>query len=301
MRNRLEPKEDTMKFGYFGLNMGPFCDAENMAALVRTTEDAGFESIWTGEHVVLIDPQAPPSPAPPETPFLDSVAALAFAAAHSQTLLLGSGIILLPQRNPVVLAKELAGIDVLSEGRLLFGAGVGYVPGEYETLGIPFAERGARMDEHIEVIRTLWTEEKPEFNGRFTRFGGIQSRPLPKQRPHPPIIVGGMSPAAHRRAVAKGNGWYGFFQDLEAATAALRGLEDAAKEIERPESLGKLEISITPPGSVDRDTVKRFEDLGVDRLILMRSMTDMTGSGEKDARDGVLNFIQETAETFGLS
>ena len=289
-----------MKFGYFGLNMGPFCDPENMAALVRLVEDAGFESVWTGEHVVLIDPQAPPSPAPPETPFLDSIAALAFAAAHSQKLLLGSGIILLPQRNPVVLAKELAGIDVLSGGRLLFGAGVGYVPGEYETLGIPFGERGARMDEHIDVIRTLWTEEKPAFAGRFTNFSGIQSRPLPVQRPHPPIHVGGMSPTAHRRAVARGNGWYGFFQDLAATEASLGSLKEAAKEIERPVELGDLEISITPPGPVDADTVKRFEDLGVHRLILMRGMGDMVGDGGGSARDDVLSFIRSTGRDFNL-
>ena len=289
-----------MKFGYFGLNMGPFCDAENMASLVRLVEEVGFESIWTGEHVVLIDPQAPPSPAPPETPFLDTIAALAFAAAHSTKLLLGSGIILLPQRNPVVLAKELAGIDVLSGGRLLFGAGVGYVPGEYETLGIPFAERGARMDEHIDVIRTLWTQEKPEFSGRFTNFSGIQSRPLPLQRPHPPIHVGGMSTAAHRRAVARGNGWYGFFQDLAATEASLGSLKEAAKEIERPVELGDLEISITPPGAVDADTVKRFEDLGVHRLILMRGMGDMVGDGGGSARDDVLSFIRSTGRDFNL-
>ena len=289
-----------MKFGYFGLNMGPFCDAENMASLVRLVEEVGFESIWTGEHVVLIDPQAPPSPAPPETPFLDTIAALAFAAAHSQKLLLGSGIILLPQRNPVVLAKELAGVDVLSEGRLLFGAGVGYVPGEYETLGIPFAERGARMDEHIDVIRALWTQEKPQFSGRFTNFSGIQSRPLPLQRPHPPILVGGMSTAAHRRAIARGNGWYGFFQDLAATEASLGSLKEAAKEIERPVELGDLEISITPPGAVDADTVKRFEDLGVHRLILMRGMGDMVGDGGGSARDDVLSFIESTGRDFNL-
>jgi probable F420-dependent oxidoreductase len=289
-----------MKFGYFGLNMGPFCDAENMASLVRLVEEVGFESIWTGEHVVLIDPQAPPAPAPPETPFLDTIAALAFAAAHSRKLLLGSGIILLPQRNPVVLAKELAGVDVLSGGRLLFGAGVGYVPGEYETLGIPFAERGARMDEHIDVIRTLWTQEKPQFSGRFTNFSGIQSRPLPLQRPHPPIHVGGMSTAAHRRAIARGNGWYGFFQDLAATEAALASLEEAAKEIERPVELGDLEISITPPGAVDADTVKRFEDLGVHRLILMRGMGDMVGDGGGSARDDVLSFIRSTGRDFNL-
>lgn len=289
-----------MKFGYFGLNMGPFCDAENMASLVRLVEEVGFESIWTGEHVVLIDPQAPPSPAPPETPFLDTIAALAFAAAHSRKLLLGSGIILLPQRNPVVLAKELAGVDVLSGGRLLFGAGVGYVPGEYETLGIPFAERGARMDEHIDVIRTLWTQEKPQFSGRFTNFSGIQSRPLPLQRPHPPIHVGGMSTAAHRRAIARGNGWYGFFQDLAATEASLGSLKEAAKEIERPVELGDLEISITPPGAVDADTVKRFEDLGVHRLILMRGMGDMVGDGGGSARDDVLSFIRSTGRDFNL-
>jgi probable F420-dependent oxidoreductase len=289
-----------MKFGYFGLNMGPFCDAENMASLVRLVEEVGFESIWTGEHVVLIDPQAPPSPAPPETPFLDTIAALAFAAAHSRKLLLGSGIILLPQRNPVVLAKELAGVDVLSGGRLLFGAGVGYVPGEYETLGIPFAERGARMDEHIDVIRTLWTQEKPQFSGRFTNFSGIQSRPRPHQRPHPPIHVGGMSTAAHRRAVARGNGWYGFFQDLAATEASLGSLKEAAKEIERPVELGDLEISITPPGAVDADTVKRFEDLGVHRLILMRGMGDMVGDGGGSARDDVLSFIRSTGRDFNL-
>ena len=131
-------------------------------------------------------------------------------------MLLGSGIILLPQRNPVVLAKELSGIDVLSKGRLLFGLGVGYVPREFETLGIPYEERGARTTEHIEVIRTLWSEDRPAFEGRFTRFSGIQSHPRPVQQPHPPIIVGGQSPPAYRRSVAQGNGWYGFFQDVDA-------------------------------------------------------------------------------------
>ena len=156
------------------------------------------------------------------------------------------------------------------------------------------------MDEHIEVLRTLWSDEKPEFKGRFTRFSGIQSRPLPVQRPHPPIHIGGMSAAAHRRAVSQGNGWYGFFQDLEATRLALAGLEDAAKKNERPAALGKLEISITPPGPVDPDTAKRFEDLGVDRLILMRGITDIADQGKDESRDGILAFIEETARQFDL-
>lgn len=286
-----------MQVGYFGANVGAFDAPDAIERLAATAEAAGFESLWTGEHVVLVDPQKAPSPVPPHAPFVDTIATLAFLAAKTRRIKLGSGIILLAQRHPIVLAKELAGIDVLSKGRLLFGVGVGYVPGEFEALGIPFAERGARTTEHIEVIRTLWTQEKPSFRGRFTSFSGIQSRPLPVQKPHPPIHVGGMSPAALRRAVAHGDGWYGFFQDLDATARMLRGLEEAAKQVERPKSLGRLEISVTPPGRVDRDTARRFEDLGVDRLVLMRGFEDMAARGSADA---ALRFVEDTARELSL-
>lgn len=289
-----------MHIGYFGLNLGPFGNPDSMTRLLTTAEGVGFESIWTGEHVVLIDPQKPPSPVPPHSVFVDTIASLAFAAAKTERIKIGSGIILLAQRDPIVLAKELAGIDVLSKGRLLFGVGVGYVEGEFEALGIPYEERGARVTEHIDVIRELWTSEKPSFDGRFTSFSGIQSRPLPIQKPSPPIHVGGMSAPALRRAVAQGDGWYGFFQDLDATAEALRGLEEAAKRTERPDALGRLEISVTPPGPVDRDTARRYEDLGVDRLILMRGFEDMAGGGG-NAEDGVIQFVEETARELGLS
>jgi probable F420-dependent oxidoreductase len=289
-----------MDIGYFGLNVGAFDNADAMTRLLQTAEGVGFESIWTGEHVILVDPQEPPSPVPPHSPFVDTIASLAFAAGKTERIKLGSGIILIAQRDPIVLAKELAGIDVLSKGRLLFGVGVGYVPGEFEALGIPYEERGARTSEHIEVIRTLWTQEQPAFDGQFTSFSGIQSRPLPVQKPHPPILVGGMSAPALRRAVGQGNGWYGFFQDLDATKKALAGLEDAAKRVERPAELGRLEISVTPPGPVDADTAKRYEDLGVDRLIVMRGFEDMAGVGGQTAEDAVIRFLEETAETLGL-
>ena len=195
-----------MKIGYFGFNSGPLAQPEPMSRLLRCMEDAGFESAWTGEHVVVVDPQEPPSPVPPEFPFVDTVASLAFAAGVTTSLNLGSGIILLAQRNPVVLAKELASIDVLSSGRLLFGVGVGYVPREFEVIGVPYEERGARVNDHIEAIRALWTQDKPEFDGRFTQISGIQAKPLPVQSPHPPIIIGGMSTAGYRRAIAHGDG-----------------------------------------------------------------------------------------------
>ena len=127
-----------MQIGYFGLKIGVFNNPDSMTRLLVTVEAAGYESIWTGEHVFLIDPQEPPSPVPPHAPFVDTIASLAFAAARTERIKIGSGIILLAQRDPIVLAKELAGIDLLSKGRLLFGVGVGYVPGDFDSLGIPY-------------------------------------------------------------------------------------------------------------------------------------------------------------------
>jgi probable F420-dependent oxidoreductase len=257
-------------------------------------ERCGYESAWTGEHVVAIDPQVPPSPIAPDHIMLDTVAALSFAAAATDRIKLGSGIILLAQRNPVVLAKELASIDVLSQGRLLVGVGVGYVAGEFEALGIPYGERGARVNDHIEAMRALWTQDKPAYRGPFTSFQGIQSKPGPVQSPHPPIIIGGMSAPAYRRAVSHGNGWYGFNQTLEDAEASIAGLTAAAQESERPRSLGPLSISITPKGTVDGDGIKRFEDLGVERLILLPR-------GRGGPVERAVQFIEETAERLRLA
>src|SRR5262245_43281878 len=227
-----------MKLGMFGINTGPCARPETAAKVARAAEAAGFESVWTGEHVVLPDPQAPPSPAPPGHPMLDPAVVLAFLAAHTERLRLATGIIILPQRNPLVLAKELASVDVLSQGRLIFGLGAGYLRPEFDALGARFEDRGARTDEYIDAIRALWTEAKPSFAGRTVRFGRIDARPRPVQRPHPPIVVGGTSPAALRRAVLRGNGWYGFLRDLDATKGDLAGLAAARSAAPRPPALG---------------------------------------------------------------
>jgi len=285
-----------MKIGYFGFNNGPLGQPDTMAALLQCAEAAGFESAWTGEHVVVIDPQEPPSPVAPEFPMLDTVASLAFAAGVTRTLRLGSGIILLAQRNPVVLAKELASIDVLSAGRLLFGVGVGYVKREFDVIGVPYEERGARVSEHIEAIRALWTQDRPEFDGRFTRITGVQAKPMPVQSPHPPIIIGGMSPSAYRRTIRHGDGWYGFNQTEEAAAESIAGLKQAALELGQAERFSELEISVTPRGPIDADRVKRFADLGVSRLILLPS----PAPGASTPLDGVKQFIEHTAAELGI-
>ena len=274
-----------MKFGIFGINTGPCAAPETAAKVARAAEAAGFESVWTGEHVVLPDPQAPPSPAAPGHPMLDPAVALAFLAAHTQRLRLATGIIILPQRNPVVLAKELASVDVLSKGRLIFGLGAGYLKPEFDAVGARFDDRGARTDEYIDVLRALWSEEKPAFAGRTVRFSGIDAHPRPVQKPHPPIVVGGTSPAALRRAVLRGNGWYGFLRDLDAAKADLAGL---ARETGRPAALGALELTVTPLPRIDLDTALRYRDLGVDRLALLPNARDEAS---------LLRWVDEAAET----
>jgi probable F420-dependent oxidoreductase len=278
-----------MKFGLYGINVGACADPATAATVARLAERIGFDSLWTGEHVVLPDPQAPPSPLPPHTPLLDPAVALAFVAAHTQTIRLATGIIILPQRNPLVLAKELASVDVVSGGRLLFGIGAGYLEPEFAALGIPFADRGPRTDEYLDAILTLWDEPSPRYKGKFVAFSEIDAKPRPLQRPHPPIHVGGQSFAAYRRALRRGNGWYGFALDVDNARRCLAELSAVREGVTRPAELGPLEITITPPPGLRPDDVARYGDLGVHRLVLLIL-----------ARDGaeLVARIERAAETF---
>jgi probable F420-dependent oxidoreductase len=256
-----------MKIGFFGINFGVCGDVDALLKVAKAAEQAGLESLWTGEHVVLPDPRVAPSPSEPQTPFLDPAVALSYVAAHTTRLRLGTGIIILPQRNPLVLAKELASLDVVSKGRLIFGLGAGYLEPEFRALGAPFERRGAVTDEAIAAIKALWIMEKPVYNGQFFSFAGIDAQPRPVQKPHPPIVVGGVSRLGVRRAVRQGNGWYGFYTDLEATRRCINWMRDCIANGERPNELGELEISVTPPSRISQDLVHQYEDLGVHRLI----------------------------------
>jgi len=291
-----------ISIGWFGVGSGAFAGPDGVAEIAEAAESLGFESVWVGEHPVLIDPHQPPSPLPSDSELMDPIPVLAYAAARTTRIKLGTGIVILPLRNPVILAKELASVDVLSRGRLLVGIGVGYVPGEYDAIGVPFHTRGRRADEWIDALRTLWRDDRPELRGEFASFGGIQCRPRPHQPGGPPILASGMSTAARRRAVARAQGWYGFFQDLDATRAAIDELTRLADEVERPAGLGRLEITITPvPGPIDADTVRRYEDLGVDRLVLVHDFSDMAGGPDAARRGMFLREMEACADRLGLA
>src|SRR3984893_7463083 len=268
----LRGNESLMKFGLFGINNGPCAFPKCAASVARAAEDAGFESVWTGEHVILPDPQVPPSPVAADYPMLDPAIALAFVAAHTTRIRLGTGIIILPQRNPVVLAKELASADVLSNGRLIFGIGVGYLKPEFEAIGVPFDHKGARAEEFLAAMIALWSMLKPEFNGKWVKLTGVNAMPRPVQQPHPEIVFGGHSNEAYSRAARLAKGWYGFALDVDGTAKCVEGLRAACKNAGR--KFEELEISVTPRGPVDRDTAKKFADLGVSRLILLQRGAD---------------------------
>jgi probable F420-dependent oxidoreductase len=259
--------------GLFSTNAYACSYPDVVARVARAAEAAGFESLWGGEHVVLPDPQAPPSPMAPTDRILDPVIALTYCAAVTTRVRLGTGIIILPQRNPLVLAKELASLDALSNGRLIVGIGVGYLEPEFRALGAPFERRGAVTDDYLAAMQAIWSQAKPVYRGRFVSFADVQAHPQPMQRPYPPIVVGGRTAAAFRRAVQHGHGWYGFALDHDATARALAGLREAAQQHPRPDHLGPLEISITPGRgtAVDLESARRFAELGVHRLILMPS------------------------------
>ena len=174
-----------MKIGLFAINYGTCADPEAAVRVARHAEAAGFESVWTGEHVVLPDPAPRGFSMPATLPLLDTIAALTLIAAHTSTIKVASGIIVLPLRNPVILAKELASVDVISGGRLIAGFGAGYVSAEFAAAGVPMAGRGTRMEDYIRALRALWSMDRPAYQGRFVSFSGIDTRPRPHQRPAP--------------------------------------------------------------------------------------------------------------------
>ena len=258
-----------MKFGLHSVNLHSCAYPEAAARLGRAAEAAGFESLWVADHVVLPDPPVPGRPMAPDMRLLDPLVALTFLAAHTSRLRLATGVIILPQRQAVVLAKQLASLDVLSNGRVIFGLGVGWCEPEMRATGASFKDRGRIGDDYLAAMRALWSQPKPAHRGPHVAFDGVQAMPRPVQTPIP-VVVGGRTPPAYRRAVTQGHGWYGFGLDAAETEKSVSALREAAKRSSRPAELGTLEISITPPGYdvPDRAMVNAYAAAGVDRLIL---------------------------------
>ena len=253
-----------MELGVQGLNSLARFDAT--LPLARLAEELGYGSWWAQDHVVL--PTAG-SPLDPTVPVVDPLVHLAHVAAVTSRMTLGTAVIILPQRNPLLLAKQAASLDVLSGGRLLLGVGAGYLEPEMTAVGVAIAGRGTRTDEYLDAMTALWTHEAPAYEGRHVAFGKVDAHPRPVRPGGVKVIVGGHSPAAFRRAVSRGHGWFGN-GTYDELVVHLAGLRRAAAEVERPARLGRLEITFMQlnPVTVDAETARRYAGLGVDRLVV---------------------------------
>ena len=238
-------------------------------------EDRGFDSIFLAEHVVLFDEYASAYPysedgklaGSSDMGLVDPLVGLTFLAAVTQRVRLGTGICILPQRNPLYTAKQVADIDVLSGGRVDFGIGLGWLKEEFDALNVPFAQRGKRTDEYLQVMKSLWTEETSSFAGDLYSLPPCRMYPKPVQAPHPPILVGGESRAAMRRAARHGKGWFTWNRLPAELPAALADLDEILADQGRTRG-DEFEVLLCPALNVlTPDVVKAYADAGVDRLI----------------------------------
>ncbi len=294
-----------MKFGLRYCNIGPLSQREPALELARFAEDAGFESLWTIEHVVIPAGYQSAYPYsddgrfgwPEDLDYPDPVMWLATVAGATTTIKLGTAILILPQRNPVVLAKELATVDMMSGGRLLFGVGVGWLEEEFEAIGVPFDERAPRTDEAIEVLRTLWRDSEASFDGRFHSFDRALMFPKPRQtvggEPGVPIIIGGHSKASARRAGRLGNGFF----PARATPDDLAPLLDVLRQTAVDNGRNPAEIEVTGGSVVDLDTARRFEDLGADRLMCPLMLPDLLTDIDA-AKRRITDFVDNVMSRF---
>ncbi len=261
-----------MKFGAMFANTLYGATPDGAAALGRVAEENGFESIWTVEHVVVpadytsTYPYAPNGrmPGTEDAPIPDPLVWLTWVGAHTRTLRLATGILILPQRNPVVLAKEVATLDLFTGGRVILGVGVGWLAEEFAAIGVPFAERGAITDEHIGAMRALWRDAEPRYEGRYVSFSRARMHPKPAQDGGVPIVVGGHTKAAARRAGRLGDGFF----PGKGSIATLAELFDVARAaaVEAGRDPGAVELTCGAPP--DLDYIRRLADLGVDRVVV---------------------------------
>jgi probable F420-dependent oxidoreductase len=248
-----------------------------LRALAQQAERLGISTLWVPEHVVLLDKYSsryPYSddgqlPAPTNAPIFDPFISLATMAAVTSKIRLATGICLVPEHNPLVLAKVVATLDFLSGGRVLLGVGIGWLEEEFQAIGVPWERRAQRTREYIESMRKLWRDEVSSYQGDFVKFEGVRSNPKPLSGAKLPVFFGGESGPALRRVAEYGDGWCGFNLTPDDAAAKIRRIEDLLKANGRSRS--DVELAVSPyTKPIKSDDLKRYRDAGADELVLIR-------------------------------
>ena len=247
---------------------------EYIAAAAAMVEKLGYDSFWVPEHVLFFPEYESKYPYSEDgriqgdpRSLLDPLTALTYVAANTSKIRLGTGICLVPQRNPVYTAKQVADLDYLSGGRVDFGIGIGWLKEEFNALGVPWTDRAGRTEECIGVMKTLWCDELSSFQGKYFSFEAAYQNPKPIQRPHPPLIFGGESRAALKRVATLGQGWFTFNVTPESLAQGIDILQPLLEEQGR--TISDISISVTPDRKhINQESLKRFEELGAEQIIL---------------------------------
>ena len=260
-----------MRLGFSLLNNWGIEDAQALVGLASRADELGFDSVWVHDHVFNVGHVFDRIGG---RPYYEPLTLLSFVAARTQRVRLGTSVLVLPYHNPIRLAKTAATLDVLSGGRLIRGVGVGAIEQEMEAMGSSFKERGAFTDEAIAVMRALWTQEDPRFDGRHSRFAGMKFSPKPLQKPSIPVVIGGVSRAAIRRAARLGDGWQPLGLSPEALEPAIASLRQEAQACGR--DVAKIPVSIAM--SLAASTSRRFA-LGTKADEIVRNAQAFAGAG----------------------
>lgn len=262
-----------MKIGLIPANVG-LKSVEQMVGLAQLAESLNFESVWTFEHVMVpidYDSKYPYSSdgkmgGAPDVNFIDPLIALSAIAASTKTLRLGTGVNIVSQANPLLLAKQAASLDFVSNGRFMLGAGIGWLQEEFKAMGVPFARRGARFDDYIVAMKKVWAGDVVEHQSDFINWSGFQSYPVPIQRPGIPVIIGGSKGKIFERIAKHGDGWFAPTVNAESLAPMLEKLKTTCAELGR--DYASVEITSMWDNQGGLDAVKALEEIGVSRLLV---------------------------------
>ena len=286
-----------MRIGLHALGIGTGADPDVVAAVARSADAAGFSTLWSGEHIVMVDRPDSPYPyapdgqiaVPSDADWLDPFVTLSFAAAVTSSIRLGTGILLLPEHNPLLVAKQAASLDVLSGGRFVLGIGIGWSSEEFAALGIPFQGRSRRTREYVDVLRTLWSSSTTSYRGDFVRFDQVRSYPKPQSGSSIPVVLGGTSDAALTRVADYGDGWYGFNLAIDEVEERIGVLAQLCRQ--RNKDIAEYDIAVSTREGTPQD-LEELERLGVDQVVVVESPPD----GPEAAAD----WVAELAARWGV-
>ena len=268
-----------MRFGVHLVAAGKMIEGEKITRVARRAEELGYDSLWVSDHIVFPTQLRSPYPYSPDgklpldpaNPLLEPFTVLSYAAAVTKTIKLGTSVVIIPYRDPLVTAKIVSSLDVLSGGRFIFGVGVGWLDEEFRVLRQNLRDRAAQTREALLAMQACWTQDDPEFHGKFFNFSGIKFAPKPRQKPHPPIWFGGNSMPALKRAVELGNGWHAVWQTPEEVAEKTAILRDLSAKAGKNFANFAITINVNNRVPLTVENVKKYEAVGVSMMFIPRS------------------------------